>query len=134
MTDFTPLADAIAEALEQALARREASQPRPLSEASMLTPREASHALGRLGRPVGAYWLEAQGLVYIIPAAEMNGRTTDHRVVIWGDVLAHVRGKCAVARHVARSEAPAESPAAVEAPISAEAVQRAANRLRRRKG
>ena len=107
---------------------------RPLSESTMLSPKDAAHALAGMGRDVGAYWLEAQGLVYVIPAAEMNGRTTDHRVVIWGDVVAHIRGRCAVARPAVRTEPPAESPATVEAPISAEAVQRAANRLRRRKG
>lgn len=107
---------------------------RPLSEASMLSPKDAAHELARLGRDVGAYWLEAQGLVYVIPAAEMNGRTTDHRVVIWGDVVAHIRGRCAVARPTVRTEPPDESPASVEAPISADVVQRAANRLRRRRG
>ena len=107
---------------------------RPLSEASMLSPKDAARALAGMGRDVGAYWLEAQGLVYVIPAAELNGRSTAHRVVIWGDVLAHIRGRCAVARPAVRTEPPDESPASVEAPISAEAVQRAANRLRRRKG
>lgn len=108
--------------------------PRPLSESTMLSPRDAAAELAKLGRDVGAYWLEAQGLIYAIPASQLNGRTTDHRVVIWGDVVAHIRGKCAVLRAPAPSEPPAESPAAVEAPISAEAAQRAANRLHRRKG
>ena len=107
--------------------------PRPLSESTMLSPKDAAAALS-LGRDVGAYWLEAQGLVYVIPASQLNGRTTDHRVVIWGDVVAHIRGKCAVLRPPAPSEPPAASPASVEAPIPAEAVQRAASRLRRRRG
>lgn len=109
--------------------------PRPLSESTMLSPREAAAELAKLGRDVGVYWLKAQGLVYVIPAAELNGRSQGHNVVIWGDVVAHIRGKCAVLRAPAPSEPPAESPAAVEAPIAADVIQRASNRMhRRRKG
>ena len=121
----------IAALLERLVALQEqaAIKARPLGEADVLTPRQATRALAGLGRDVGVEWLKLHGLVRVIPAAEMHARSTPHEIVIWGDVLAHVR-RYPVALVV---DAQAAEPATVTPPTDPR-IALAAARLARARG
>lgn len=87
MTDFIPLQEALAQALADAIAEVAAAS-RPLSECTMLSPKDAAAHLGDLGIKSARFWLEQQGLVTTIPGVEFGAhRKTSVQLVRWGDVL-----------------------------------------------